>query len=130
MTITMRTLLIVGMVLFLTGCSANQKRSMMVDAGMTKAELLSVMGMPSGRSFRGTSEALQYQEIALVGNCRYTTVWLDNGLVSAITSRIGPSVMGCSFGSKEVDWGQKPKPSIDININTNPTPRRTLPAQQ
>ena len=76
------------------------------------------MGLPDRRSMRGNDEALQYSEIAGFGQCSYIVVWLSNGKVTAVTSRSGPSIAGCGLGSKEVDWGQMPKPQLDINIRT------------
>jgi hypothetical protein len=100
--------------LFITGCSTLSTNDL--EPGMTKAEITKRLGPPETRSFRGDSEAWQYQGVAGFGQCRYSTVWLTKGVVVAVTSRSGPSVAGCGLGSREVDWGQLPKPSIDINI--------------
>jgi hypothetical protein len=85
---------------------------------MTKQEVLQIMGVPDSRSFRETNEAWQYQEVAGFGQCSYLTLWMSNGRLVATTNRTGSSVAGCGLGAREVDWGQMPRPSLDLNINT------------
>jgi len=85
---------------------------------MSKQEVVEKMGLSDRRSLRGNDEALQYSEIIGFGQCSYITVWLSNKIVTAVTSRSGSSVAGCGLGSKEVDWGQMPKPRLDVNITT------------
>ena len=107
------------MLLVSVGCSTHLTRtSYSLEAGMSKQEVIEKMGLPDRRSMRGSDEALQYSEIAGFGQCSYIIVWLSEGKVTAVTSRSGPSVAGCGLGSKEVDWGQMPKPQLDINITT------------
>ncbi len=115
----MKNLMLVAMLLVSVGCSTHLTRtSYSLEAGMSKQEVIEKMGLPDRRSMRGSDEALQYSEIAGFGQCSYIIVWLSEGKVTAVTSRSGPSVAGCGLGSKEVDWGQMPKPQLDINITT------------
>jgi hypothetical protein len=81
-----------------------------LEPGMSKDKVLVLMGQPADRSFRGADEALQYQEIAGVGQCKYTTVWLSEGKLLGVTTRRGGSVLGCGLGSQPVDWQQMPPP--------------------
>ena len=116
----MKKLMFAVMLLSIVGCSTHLTRtSYSLEAGMPKQEVIEKMGLPDRRSMRGNDEALQYSEIAGFGQCSYIIVWLSGGKVTAVTSRSGPSVAGCGLGSKEVDWGQMPKPELNININTN-----------
>jgi len=101
----------------LAACGGLTKKSAMVDYGMSKSDVVSMLGYPDRRSMNANSEALQYMEIVGFGQCSYITVWLTSGVVQGVTSRSGPSVAGCGLGSKEVDWGQIPKPEMNININ-------------
>jgi hypothetical protein len=66
------------------------------------------IGSPADRSFRGSDEAWQYQEIAGFGQCKYTTVWISDGKLAGLSTRRGGSVAGCGLGSQEVDWSQMP----------------------
>lgn len=91
----------------------------LIDPGMSKAQVSEVFGAPVTRSFRGSREAWQYQNIVGFGQCKYSTVWFDKGLVVALTSRSGPSIAGCGLGSQEVNWGQAPQDGqglVNINI--------------
>lgn len=101
----------------LTGCAQTTKKSISLEPGMSKQQVQEIMGAPEARSFRGENEAWQYQEVIGFGQCGYITVWITVGRVAAVTSRSGPSVAGCGLGSREVDWGQMPRPSIDMNVN-------------
>ena len=108
------------LLLTIAGCSSHlTKTSYSLEAGMPKQAVLKKMGLPDRRSMRGGDEALQYSEIAGFGQCSYIIVWLSGGKVTAVTSRSGPSVAGCGLGSSQVDWGQMPKPELNININNN-----------
>jgi hypothetical protein len=75
---------------------------------MTKQQIIDALGAPADRSFRGSDEAWQYQEIAGFGQCKYTTVWISDGKLIGISTRRGGSVAGCGLGSREVDWSQMP----------------------
>jgi len=79
-----------------------------LEPGMSKDKVLVLLGQPADRSFRGVDEALQYQEIAGLGQCKYTTVWLSEGKLVGVTTRRGGSVLGCGLGSQPVDWQQMP----------------------
>ena len=90
------------------GCASTGKAVAKLEPGMTKQQVLDTLGSPADRSFRGSDEAWQYQEIAGFGQCKYTTVWIANGKLVGISSRRGGSVAGCGLGSQEVDWSQMP----------------------
>ncbi len=113
----MKLFLLFIMSLVIAGCSTHLTRtSYSLDVGMSKQIVIEKMGLPDRRSMRGSNEAFQYAEIAGFGQCSYIIIWLSSGQVTAVTSRSGPSIAGCGLGSKEVDWGQMPKPQLDINI--------------
>ena len=61
------------------GCASTGKAVAKLEPGMTKQQILDVLGFPADRSFRGSDEAWQYQEIAGFGQCKYTTVWISDG---------------------------------------------------
>ena len=90
------------------GCASNGKAVAKLEPGMPKQKVLDVLGTPADRSFRGSDEAWQYQEIAGFGQCKYTTVWISDGKLIGISTRRGGSVAGCGLGSREVDWSQMP----------------------
>jgi len=95
-------------VVLLSACASTGKAVAQLEPGMTKQQVLQILGEPADRSFRGTDEAWQYQEIAGFGQCKYTTVWISGGKLVGISTRRGSSVAGCGLGSQEVDWSQMP----------------------
>jgi len=90
------------------GCASTGQAVAKLEPGMTKQQILGILGAPADRSFRGTDEAWQYQEIAGFGQCKYTTVWIADGKLIGVSTRRGDSVAGCGLGSREVDWSQMP----------------------
>jgi hypothetical protein len=94
--------------LIFIGCASTGKSVAQLEPGMTKQHVLEVLGPPADRSFRGTDEAWQYQEIAGIGQCKYTTVWISGGTLVGVSTRRGKSVAGCGLGSEPVDWSQMP----------------------
>lgn len=98
------------------GCSSTSKKALQLSPGMSVEEIIETVGMPAERTFRGSDEAWQYREVVGFGQCRYMTAWIRDGKLAAVTTRRGGSIAGCGLGSSEVDWGQMPNPSIDVNI--------------
>lgn len=80
-----------------------------LEPGMSKDEVQKLLGAPADRSFRGSDQAWQYQEVAGFGQCKYTTVWIRGAKVVGVSTRRGKSVAGCGLGSREVDWSEMPK---------------------
>jgi SmpA/OmlA family protein len=93
-----------------SGCASTGKAVAELEPGMPKQQVLDILGPPADRSFRGTDEAWQYQEVAGFGQCKYTTVWIVDGKLVGVSTRRGSSVAGCGLGSEEVDWSQMPAP--------------------
>ena len=118
----MNKIIVVFLVFILVGCATTTKKSLNLEPDMTKQEVVQILGEPDARTFKGDKEAWQYQEIVGFGQCSYMTVWIDRGKVIGVTSRRGSSIAGCGLGSRTIDWGQMPKPSIDVNINIKEGP--------
>jgi SmpA / OmlA family len=90
-------------------CTSTDQGVAKLEPGMTKQQVLTILGEPADRSLRGSDEAWQYQHIAGFGQCKYTTVWISKGKLVAVTTRRGASVAGCGLGSQAVDWQQMPQ---------------------
>jgi hypothetical protein len=93
---------------YLAGCASTGKALAQLEPGMPKTRVVQIAGEPADRSFRGTDEAWQYQELVGFGQCKYTTVWIEAGKLVGVSTRRGTSVAGCGLGSREVDWSQMP----------------------
>lgn len=102
------SLILLVLVMFSVGCASTGKAVATLEPGMSKQQVLDALGPPADRSFRGSDEAWQYQEIAGFGQCKYTTVWISNGKLVGVSSRRGSSVAGCGLGSQEVNWAEMP----------------------
>jgi len=113
----MKIISILVLVISLSACATISEKSFDLKPGMSKEQVKSILGMPEDRSFRDLDEAWQYQEISGFGQCSYTTAWFRENKLLSMTTRRGGSIAGCGLGSKEVNWGQMPKPSIDVNVN-------------
>ena len=104
-----RLLMLMIVALVSVGCASTGKAVANLEPGMTKQQVLDILGSPADRSFRGSDEAWQYQEIAGFGQCKYTTVWIWTGKLVGISTRRGSSVAGCGLGSQEVNWSEMPQ---------------------
>lgn len=119
-----RMLLVIGVAVLLAGCAHTTKRGKAsIEVGMTTQQVRALMGAPDDRSFRESNEAWQYNDVVGFGQCEYLTVWFTNARVHAMTTRRGPSVAGCGLGSSAVDWGQMPKPTLDVTIRHDDAPQ-------
>lgn len=101
--------LLLGLAVIVAGCASIGPKVNELRPGMSKQQVLAILGEPADRSFRGTDEAWQYSEIAGFGQCKYTTVWISNGKLVGVSTRRGGSVAGCGLGSRPVDWSQMPR---------------------
>ena len=107
------------LILSFTGCSTLSKASYDINAGMTKQNVINKLGMPYRRSVNGSQEALQYAEISHIGNCRYINIWLNDNKVESLTTRIGKSVCGCSYGLENIIWETPSNNKMIIIQNNN-----------
>jgi hypothetical protein len=114
----------VALTIFLSALAAcastTQRGQAQLGPGMTTTQVHGLLGDPDGRSFRESNEAWQYHDVVGFGQCEYMTAWFTAGVLHAVTSHRGSSVAGCGLGSNAVDWGQMPKPSIDVNVRVEP----------
>lgn len=106
--------LMISSVIF-TGCASTGRAVGELEPGMSKQQVVAILGEPADRSFRGNDEAWQYQELVGFGQCKYTTVWISKGKLVGVSSRRGSSVAGCGLGSRPVDWQEMPQ--VDASGN-------------
>ena len=83
---------------------------------MTIQQVKELLGTPADRSFRESDEALQYYDVGGFDQCEFLTAWFMDGILNAVTTRRGRGAGGCGQYSSAVDWGQMPKPSLDVNL--------------
>lgn len=81
---------------------------MQINPGTTKREVMSILGMPGDRSFKGKGEAWQYCSTGF-SHDKYITVWFYEGIVYGLTSYVKADAVGiCTQTFSNVDWGQAP----------------------
>lgn len=101
--------------LSLTSCATRGgviEKSLAIDPGMTRADVVEILGAPKIRSFKENAEALQYCTTGAFSD-QYVTVWLVDSEVIALTNYTDVSDWLCAGELREVDWGQAP---ADIRI--------------
>lgn len=101
---------------FLTACGSLEKKSIMLNIGDSKEQVLSVMGTPDDRQLQGENEAWQYcQTGAGFGYHDYRTIWFFRSKVTGINSykstRPGAS---CMTDIRHIKWEDAPNAVIEI----------------
>ena len=90
------------------GCGTLDDKTILIDAGSSKADVLNILGTPEDRQFKGTNEAWQYcVSGAGFGYNDHKIVWFLNGVVTGITS-YRSRVTGCSSAIKSINWEEAP----------------------
>lgn len=103
-----RKIILLLLLLTASGCASVSHDTLKLEPGMSKQQIISIMGEPTDRSFRGTDEAWQYQDVAGFGQCEYVTVWIAQEKLVGVSSRRGSSIAGCGLGSRPIDWRDFP----------------------
>ena len=112
----MKNIILVFLVVLLASCSGLEKKSMLINVGDAKDQVLAAMGVPDDRQMKGENEAWQYcQTGAGFGYHDYRTIWFSSGKVASISSykstRPGSS---CMADIKKVNWEDAPNLVIEI----------------
>ena len=128
MTINKLLIALVWSTILLAGCVASgtpttsgiKAKSMQVDPGMTKKQVIEIMGPPGQRSFKGNGEALTFFGVdQFQARSLFYVVWFNDGAVTAITNYESDCDYGdCSRAITPIDWGQAPadvKIKLDID---------------
>ena len=92
------------------------KKSVLINAGDSKEQVLKIMGPPDDRQFKGKDEAWQYcQTGAGFGYHDYRIIWFYNEKVTGINSykSTRPGV-SCVTDIKAVRWEDAPDRAIEI----------------
>lgn len=112
------TLIAILAAVLLSACSttgvASQDSMLQITSGMSREQVIGLLGAPGNRSFQREGEALQYCHTGFLIDY-HSTVWLVRGVVvSLTTSNVPDAAPGlCTAWFPEVDWGQIP---ADVRI--------------
>jgi hypothetical protein len=92
-------------------------KSIMVESGMSKQELIKTLGRPIQRQFNGAKEAWQYCDGGTLStNNEFLTVWLNNGSVFKLQSRSSYAGGPCETQFRSINWEASPEPDAIIEI--------------
>ncbi len=98
----------------------SQEAMFQINPGMSREQVVSLLGVPGSRSFRDDGEALTYCRTGFLIDS-YTTVWLVRGRVVSLTTSDEPDRTPglCTARFPAIDWGQVP-PDVRIAIERVP----------
>ncbi len=98
----------------LKGCGTLDSKTIMINTGDSKSEVLAVMGVPKDRQLEQGQEAWQYcVSGAGLGYNDHKIIWFDEGVATGITS-YKSSRSGCTGALKTIKWEDAP----DVVIET------------
>jgi hypothetical protein len=98
----------------LIACGTLDSKTMLLNVGDSKEQVIKVMGTPDDRQVKGVYEAWQYcVSGASFGSNDHKIIWIQSGLVTGINSYKSRSA-GCTSGMREVRWESAPNAVIEV----------------
>jgi hypothetical protein len=112
---TARACLLLLAVLF-CGCGSLEKKTILINPGDDKDKVISIIGLPGDRQFRGKDEAWQYGKTgAGFGYHDFRIIWFHEGKVTGITSyKDYTPATSASAHFKPIRWEDAPDHTIEI----------------
>jgi hypothetical protein len=99
----------------LSGCANNGLTSQAalthIQPGMSRTDVVAMLGEPGNRSFRGQVEALTYCKHTsdfISNREEYATIWLTAGKVQALTTDNRPLNISSCKNFPPMDWANAP----------------------
>jgi hypothetical protein len=90
------------------------KKTLLIEPGMSKDDVLSVMGSPGNRQFKGNKEAWQYCQTGWSAD-EYILIWLVDGTVAQTQTYANTEHGGlCTSFFRTVDWEEAPDAVVEI----------------
>lgn len=107
---TLKPAAVLGLVLLgLLGCGATTtKATLEVAPGMTKAQVLSMLGEPRRRSFSENREVILYDDAIGFGRCAYVMIWFEKDVVLTMKN----ITRGCFGVTAPPNWDQMPESTL------------------
>jgi hypothetical protein len=108
------------LILFI-GCVAPHivmSKSIGINQGQSKDEVLKIMGNPGNRQFKGNNEAWQWCETDQVGfsGDDYVVVWFYDGKVTGVTTYKNTQIGNCEMFFRTINWEDAPDKIIEHRI--------------
>ncbi len=103
-----------ALVVVMCSCgTAMQRKSLLIESGMTKENVVKIMGAPGNRQFDGREEVWQYCATGLISD-KYYVIWFYDSLVTGLTQYTEDNSPNTSNGYKRIDWLNAPPPPMYI----------------
>ena len=108
------------LIMALNGCATGGslvKKSVRVNNGDTKQQVLSLFGEPGDRQFKEDDEVWQYCKTDLVGfsGDKYVMIWFYRDKVIGVSTYNNNAEFGlCSSFFKTVNWEDAPDRTIEV----------------
>lgn len=105
------TLLGVCVTVLVAGCASEpemtlQQRALKISRGMSKGQVVDILGSPGSRSFQGNLEVMQFCETAFRAD-KYVTIYMKENIVQSMTnSETGYGDGLCFQRFEPVDWSK------------------------
>ena len=98
----------------LAGCGTLDSKTMLLNVGDSKQQVINIMGTPDDRQVKGVYEAWQYcVSGASFGSNDHKIIWIQSGVVTGINS-YKSTTAGCTSGMREVRWEAAPNAVIEV----------------
>ncbi|MCE7565367.1 hypothetical protein LZS85_04540 [Aliivibrio fischeri] len=108
--------IIVTSSLFLSACGTLDNKTILIDHGASKKDVMEIMGTPQDRQMKGPNEAWQYcKSGSSFGANDHKIIWFYKGKVTGINT-YRTSVSGCTGGIRSISWSEAPDYTIEHRI--------------
>jgi len=89
----------------LSACSGLETKSLQLDIGSSKEDVLKVMGTSRYQNTQDGITAWRYASKAGLGYCDYREIFIFRDKVIHINQYYHASIAGCFTGLQKIDWG-------------------------
>ena len=99
---------LIAIVVLLQSCGTLDDKTILINPGDSREQVLEIMGTPQDRQFDSNNEAWQYCiSGAGFGYNDHKIIWFNSALVTGI-STYRSSVTGCRGGMRSINWEEAP----------------------
>lgn len=99
--------------ILISGCGTLDNKTILIDHGASKSDVLNIMGTPQDRQMDGSNEAWQYcKSGSSFGANDHKIIWFYSGKVTGIQT-YRSSVSGCTGGIRSIRWEDAPNYTIE-----------------
>jgi SmpA / OmlA family len=90
---------------FLSACVGLESKSLQLEVGSSKEDILKIMGTPAYQATQDGVIAWRYAARVGFGYCDYREFYILRDKVIHINQYYHSSLAGCTVGLQKIDWG-------------------------